>query len=390
MNLFTSWENITQMYLGKKDHPYAKLNMAEVAMEHTEMMRQRDYDMILPYMYAGWTRLRGNSWRTDYPTPMAAALHSSMSPVMASLEFWDRNFVCGENVTVPIHLINDLDSEVQATIDICITKSDPVFVPDKDSLKSKVWNKTFNHILEPLSHNIKEIQVQVPDDPGIYYLSAILKRDGDRPVTSQRVVRTISSPVRKSIKTILLVGEDEELESWLMDNQYNYSREPGHSGAPDIILVANSVVNSEASGLPAEKILEYVHQGSRLVILHQEDWDWNSLADYEVEENRSRTRAFIHPGAESHPIFDGLSFEYFKRWNGKPFDVVSNPISGSFVNDADKLVWAENPETIYAASKKQGDGEIIVSQFLLREHIQKKDEKYDPVAERILQNLLSY
>ena len=89
-------------------------------------------------------------------------------------------------------------------------------------------------------------------------------------------------------------------------------------------------------------------------------------------------------------MFKGIGSEYLKRWNGQPFNVVANPISGSFVDHADKLVWAENPETVYVARKVYGDGEIIFSQILLREHALKTDESYDPAAERILLNLLDH
>ncbi|KPL23202.1 MAG: hypothetical protein AMS23_06955 [Bacteroides sp. SM1_62] len=391
MNLFKPLEKITEMYLGSKDHPYARLNMAEIALEHTEIMRQRDYDMILPYMYAGWTGLRGNSWRTDFPTPMAAALHSSMSPVLASLECWNRNFICGENISIPLHLINDLYVEVQAVIELCLTESDPLFVPDEDSLKRQVWKDSFNQKFDPLSHNIKEIQVSLPGQPGVYYLSAILYRDGDRPVTSQRVIRTISRPARNGEKNILVLGEDKELESWLMANDYAFHTDMTHPVQPDIILLGKSKNISESSSFPAAKILETVNKGSRLIILHQTAWNCESLADFAVAENHSRTRAFMYTGTESpHPMFDGIGHEYLKRWNGQPFNVVANPISGSFVDSADKLVWAENPETVYVARKAYGDGEIIVSQLLLREHALKMDESYDPAAERILLNLLTY
>ena len=390
MNLFKPWEAITEMYLGSKDHPYAKLNMAEIALEHTELMRQREYDLILPYMYAGWTGLRGNSWRNDYPTPMAAALHSSMSPVIASLACWNRNYICGEKITLPLHLINDLQVGVQAIVDICITESDPLFVPDSDSLKHPVWKESFRQLFEPFSHQIKEIQVQLPDQPGVYYLSAILYRDGDRPVTSQRVIRTILRPVCQGEKNILLLGKDKQLETWLKENGFSYSTDLTHLMQPDIILLGNAGNIEESSSLPVDKILESVSNGSRLVILHQSEWNLASLADLEIGENHSRTRAFLFPVAEFHSMFKGIGSEYLKRWNGQPFNVVANPISGSFVDHADKLVWAENPETVYVARKVYGDGEIIFSQILLREHALKTDESYDPAAERILLNLLDH
>jgi hypothetical protein len=59
--------NSAPWWLGDANHPYAPLNYAEFAMERTEAMRQLNYDGIFLYMYAGWTGLRGNPWRGDYP-----------------------------------------------------------------------------------------------------------------------------------------------------------------------------------------------------------------------------------------------------------------------------------------------------------------------------------
>ena len=73
MNIFGTREQINLRRLGRTDAPESALDFAECAAEHTEAMRQVNFDMILPYMYAGWPRFRGNDWRPDYPTPMAAA-----------------------------------------------------------------------------------------------------------------------------------------------------------------------------------------------------------------------------------------------------------------------------------------------------------------------------
>ena len=64
MNYLKSREDINRRLLGAPNPPDEKLVFAEFAMEHTEAMRRLDYDLLLPYMYAGWTRLReGSNWR---------------------------------------------------------------------------------------------------------------------------------------------------------------------------------------------------------------------------------------------------------------------------------------------------------------------------------------
>jgi hypothetical protein len=46
-------------WLGQDKHPDSALVYAECATEHTEAMRRLGFDCLLPYMYSGWTGMRG-------------------------------------------------------------------------------------------------------------------------------------------------------------------------------------------------------------------------------------------------------------------------------------------------------------------------------------------
>ncbi|MFO8006736.1 MAG: glycoside hydrolase family 2 TIM barrel-domain containing protein, partial [Candidatus Brocadiia bacterium] len=166
MNYFDSDENRRRRRLGDPQHPGAKLDYAECAAEDTEMMRRLDFDLILPYMYAGWPRFRGNDWRPDYPTPMAAALHSAMAPVLASLELLDRNFIAGSRVTTPLHLINELHQPVEARLELIITPHNPLFVPDEEALAARTWSAQRTLNLPADSHEVTEVTWRVPDEEG--------------------------------------------------------------------------------------------------------------------------------------------------------------------------------------------------------------------------------
>ncbi|MBN2584564.1 MAG: hypothetical protein JXL80_15990, partial [Planctomycetes bacterium] len=130
-------------FLGSEKHADMPLEYAGIATEHTEAMRRLAFDCLLPYMYAGWTRLRGAmNWRDDYPTPMAAALHSSMAPVLASLDLFDSNHVSGDTLHVPIMLINETHGEVSGKLDLYITPRHPLYVPDAQALAAAVWRES--------------------------------------------------------------------------------------------------------------------------------------------------------------------------------------------------------------------------------------------------------
>ena len=105
-------------WTGVDDGPANALAVAQIGAEHTEAMRRARLDAILPYMYAGWTRTRqaarvretgkGSAvWKANYAAPESAAWHSSLSPVLASLDLFDANYRTGQEITTDLHLIND-------------------------------------------------------------------------------------------------------------------------------------------------------------------------------------------------------------------------------------------------------------------------------------------
>ncbi len=388
MNLFSPWKAITQKYLGSPDNPYDRLNQAEIAMEHTEFMRQHDLDLILPYMYAGWTGLRGQHWRTDYPTPMAAALHSSMSPVLASAGLWNRNFTSGEVITFPLHMINDLARDVNAGISVYVTEKDPEFIPDQDVLGESHPDTVFRVTLKALSHKVTNMKIALPSKSGTYFLSVVLTRDGDRPVTSQRVVRTILPGKPEQSKKILLLGGDEDAETWLNEHHYSFTTAVTGIRKAGTILVWDAGLISRDVRSKAGDILAAVQNGARLVIMEQEKWDWDELADFSIHEPYGKSRAFIFDEAKDDPLFRNTGPEYFLRWNGIPFNVAERELKGPFIDEAEKLIWAESPEIIYAAKQHSGKGEILLSGLLIKKHIQKPGRYYDPVAEQLLFNYL--
>ena len=195
MNYLGREEDILRRRLGSENAPGAALDFAECAAEHTEAMRQVNFDMILPYMYAGWPRFRGNNWRPDYPTPMAAALHSAMAPVLVSVDLFDRNFEAGDVPEAAIHFINELHEDVKARLDIYVTPQNPLFVPDPAALAKATWHRSRDLVLKADSHTTEwEYQLApLPHEDGTSYLALVLTREGAKPVVSQRTVHTISS-----------------------------------------------------------------------------------------------------------------------------------------------------------------------------------------------------
>jgi hypothetical protein len=391
MNYLKSSDDIHRRLLGDPKHPDAKLAFAEFNMEHTEVMRQQDYDLLLPYMYAGWTRLRqGNNWREDFPTPMAASLHSSMSPVLASIDLFDRNFIAGQEVASRLSLINETPKDVKTKVDIYITAKDPLFVPDEEALKAAISHETMDVTFKARKIVEKEIRWKVPAKEGNYFLAIVTRIPGGRPVISQRVVRSIDPAISvDDLKPRRLVGLGlpGDMQQWLKAN-----RMPLATSIDDGRIDGDMVVVGFLGSVSAEDrkqtaaILDFVRNGGKLVILAQDEWNWNDLVDFDLGKGRS-SRAFIYPDA-NHPLLAGIDGEYLKRWNGLPGEMADHFIKGDILSRATKLLWIEKPDRPVAVSLPDGKGEIVICLLDLRRRLAPAEDQYDPVAERILRNLL--
>jgi len=393
-----AWKSAA-VWLGRNNHPYAQLSYAEFAMEHTEAMRRYNFDGILPYMYAGWPRFRGNNWRPDYPTPMAAALHSSMAPVLASLDLFNRNFVAGEQIDTRVALINERLKDVKASLDFYVTPRDPLFVPDPPALEAAVSKQSFDLALKASSIDEMTIRWRVPEEEGVYYLAAVVREEGEKPVVSQRVARAIKVDRPQTIsKTngVVLLGGDDTAQNWLRQEQIPHVTsilDEGLDGKVVLIWDVGKVSEADRSAAPA--ILAHVRNGGRLVIVDQPKWTWKELVNFEIRQSFARqvvvsSRVFPYDGV-SHSVLANIDPEFLKRWNGLPGTISDAAIEGNVVERGEKLLWAwaGKDKRPVALSLSESRGEILICLLHLKSHVTKGTENYDPVADRILTNLVT-
>ena len=393
MNTFGKSRVQVARWLGRPDHPDAALNFAEFGAEHTEVMRRLRYDGILPYMYAPWTGFRGRRWRRDFPSPMAAALHSAMSPVLASLDLFDRNFPAASEVTTPLALINETGRDVPAKIDVYVTPEHPLFVPEPKALAAAVYHDSFDVTLKAHSLTTRRLRWPVPRAEGSYFLAVVLRREGARPVVSQRVVRAIDSDVTAAGlngKPVVVLGAGPAGRKWLKQRGIPFRASIGKGKLDAHVVVvwnADKIAPAVRKAATA-KIRRYVKAGGRLVILRHDKWDWTSLVDATMEPGpKSASRAFAYSRAR-HPMLTGIDPEFLKRWNGLPGTVADRVLAGDLLTAGKKLLWINSPPRPVAVSVPMEAGEVVLCTLDLAGHLGGADGTYDPVAERILLNLL--
>ena len=387
-------------WLGQANHPYSQLNYAEFCMEHTEAMRRLNYGCVLPYMYAGWTmHQRGvDPWRADYVTPMAASLHSCMAPVLASLDLYDRNFRAGEEMTTRVVLINETLKDVSATLDLYVTPKDPMLVPDEGALKSALSHQTFSVTMKPASMTDMPVKWTAPAKEGCYWLALVTTRKGDRPVVSQRVVRAVGPSAKEASlrgRKVILLGAEKDLLTWNSDR--GIVEKTGlpveKTGAPvetidaDVVVVADDENLSPQTKAAAPALLDWVKSGGRLVVLDPVRWDWTALVNYKPARGIS-SRAFAFKGA-THPALDGIAPEFLQRWNGIPNVIADRYVSGDAIPGARNILWMEDEARPVLTSIPTGKGEIIICLLKIKSRLARGSKDYDPVAERMMVNLLA-
>ncbi len=389
MNVFGQPRRYALRWLGEEDTSGLPLVFAEFAAEHTEAMRRLRYDGILPYMYAGWSGLReGNRWRKDYPCPMAAALHSVMAPVLVSLDLFDRNFPAGREVATRAVLINELHEDVRATLDLYLTPADPVFVPDPAALETAVWREGHKLTFPADSFAEKTLRWKVPAQEGAYYLAAVLRRSGDRPVVSQRVVRSIRPPDAPAADgpKVLLLGATAAAEKWLKARGLPYvtSLKAGKPAGGVAVVWDEGRLSKDARSA-GKALRRFAAGGRRVVVLGPRRWDWSELADFKLHAAVG-SRAFPYAGAK-HPVLSGIDPQWLRRFNGIPGTVAERYIDPADAG-ATRLLWIDTPDRPVLVALPVGKGEILLCTLNLKSRLAPSGPNHDPAAERIVWALL--
>jgi hypothetical protein len=114
------------------------------------------------------------------------------------------------------------------------------------------------------------------------------------------------------------------------------------------------------------------------------------LCDVSIPESSTFSRAFPSAGGD-HPLLAGISPDWLRRWNGLPGTVAVARIRGRAVEAGRSLLWAVEPKTTVVAGvpAAEGGGKVLFCQLDLRSHVS-PGSACDPVAERILLNLLAW
>jgi len=391
-------------WAGVDDATASALAIAQIGAEHTEAMRRARLDGIWPYMYAGWTRTRlaarvretgkGSAvWKAGFAAPESAAWHNSLSPVLASLDLFNANYLTGQPVTTDLHLINDSWHDAKVHVDLLLTRQCPEWIPEAKCFDEPLSKWSFDFALKADSVEKVPVNWKLPDQAGNYWLTARLTGIAGRPVLSQRFVRAVPSlSVSGKLKAreFIVLGSDSTAERFFRSRGFSTS---SHLDALD--PAKHSVIVWDATRLTAAQkrqtkdIEGFLRAGGRMVVLSTSAWDWPALCDVKLSHQPRFSRVFPYKDSGA-ALLAGIDPEWLVRWNSFPGTVAAGSIEGRAMNQAEKILWAREPKTTVMAlvPAASGSGRILFSQLDVQERLDHSKETYDPAAERVLLDLL--
>ena len=186
----------------------------------------------------------------------------------------------------------------------------------------------------------------------------------------------------------LLADHQKPVPAWLKSQGADVRNVTGKNGLDvDVVLVWDDVGISKADLARAPEIVKFVKAGGRLVIANPRQWGWDALVDFQTR-GAAASRAFAYPNVK-HYMLKGIKKKYLWRWNGIPNRVGKKYVKGAILDKGTKLLWLDKPERTVAFSLPKGRGEVLICLLEIKGRIAKSNVSYDPVAERILVNMLS-
>ncbi|MHB1036388.1 MAG: glycoside hydrolase family 2 TIM barrel-domain containing protein [Pirellulales bacterium] len=388
------------------DDPRANdLAVAQIGAEHTEAMRRARLDGIWPYMYAGWTRTRlaarvretgkGSAvWKANYAAPQSAAWHSSLSPVLASLDLFDADYRPGQKVTTDLWLINDSWHDAKIHVDLVLTDECPEYIPEAKYFDNPVSTWSFDFALNADSIDKTPVAWELPDKEGCYWLTARTTGLAGRAVLSQRFVRAVKPPVVPAAmkdRTFVLLGGSDAAQAFFKSMGLRTStRLDAIKPETHAVVIWNATHLTAAEKSNAKTLCSFADRGGRVIVLSTPSWNWPELCEVKISDKPRFSRVFPYPDHKSS-LLGGIDPQWLIRWNGLPGTVAYGAIEGAALARAEKILWAREPKTMVVAAvpAASGGGRIVFSQLALQDRLDRSKPNFDPVAERVLLNVLA-
>ncbi len=287
----------------------------------------------------------GNHWflgplKKGNPKPVWEALAPAFSSRSVSLEIWDRDFIPGETINLPLYLFNDEDNNNLLQIRVTI----------EDKSGEISWQKNVDRMLKAWSREIEHLDVTMPASTGDYTLKAeILNPPAELryPVVSAWDFRVYKATLPANLEgvKIAIPASEKELRTFL-GNQ-NITAVALNDPEADIILTSVDTWKALERGDKALSgfLRDAIMRGISVVMLDAGDRQLGqgypekpgdlgplqgvaNVRDPKVTTcelfggitlkftETAEPESHLHPDRANRELWNGLPDEYTRLWNG--------------------------------------------------------------------------
>jgi hypothetical protein len=344
--LYPSVKETFLRYLGRNQTRELRLELnAESNARVAEYWRRIGIAGFAPFCILG-SPLDGSSWflgHMDKPQPMPVwdALTAAWSPQSISLDIWDRNYLPGQRVEMPLFFFNDAEKTAQLDAEVRI-------VSLHDSRKVVSVKKVAQRV--PAHQHVRTtVSLVLPAEKGEWRFEAELKStvpSVTHPIVSSWMFRTLSPSVPKQIAGIVVGVPEQETELRAFLTQNGLRPVPVEDISAKLIVTSSKSWESMAH-MPELRSLLYdaVERGTSIVLLDigprdlgqgYRAGDFGPLesapqvlpsAESSTEQTLfsgvnvtfkaiSEPESHVQPGPDDASLWSGLPLEATWLWNG--------------------------------------------------------------------------
>jgi hypothetical protein len=207
-------------FLGRNHTPEARLAFQSVSNARVaEYWRRIGAAGLSPFCILGsW--YDGSHWfmgklSEGNPKPVWNKLTAAWSPQSVSIDLWDKNFLPGEEVKLPLYLFNNTDGNKEFSVKILLKDKNEKIYIEKD--------QRYNNI-EAFSTTRKDLSIVLPSGAGKYIVSAELLNRPEAvkyPVVSEWEINVFRAVIPETLlKPGFAVGAAEnEIIKFIQDNR---------------------------------------------------------------------------------------------------------------------------------------------------------------------------
>jgi len=299
---------------------------------------------ISPFCALG-SKQDGNSWflgplKEGNPKPVWRDLAATFSPQSVSIEIWDRNFIPGQILNLPVYLFNDEGKSAALSVALTIENDEgEVF-----------FRKRFSSQVSAFSKKVEKVAVEMPASTGNYVIKAELINKPvtvKYPVVSQWDVRVFNAEVPGNIKNIKVAIPENETELKQFFGNLNIATVPISDPSADAVITSLVTWNMLAKGdrilsnmlqaaIMSGKSVVMLDVGDRLLgqgypkqagdlgplqgVVRISEAQVNSYDLFSgISLNFTETaepESHLHPHTSSSDLWLNMPEEYTRLWNG--------------------------------------------------------------------------